>query len=301
MARSRVSCRSIFPPICLVAAGCHACSSDSDSPRIGSGGQAPVAGSTASAASAGAAPLGGGTQGGGTSTAAGTGGASGSATAGATSEAGSASGGSAGAGGSDAQGGGGGSAGRGGSGGGIDDLPPLEPCEKPSVSHLKVWEMQVVGGSQVPANGSPLRKYDGGYEMYVEWTLNGGEAYGTANTPLNNMGQYANGADPLKNVVDLSKGDGITLEYSSTGSTYLQLRTAAVPHGGDHFKADLPATNGQMQTVKLLYADFRRPGGNTPPGNDILSGMFSLTFVGSATTKLTLRQIRTPGFIPPCN
>jgi hypothetical protein len=162
--------------------------------------------------------------------------------------------------------------------------------------------MQVVGGSQVPANGSPLRKYDGGgYEMYVEWTLNGGEAYGTANAPLNNMGQYANGADPLKNAVDISKGDGLTIEYASTGGTYLQLRTAAVPHGGDHFRADLPSTNGQLQTIQLKYDTFRRPGGNTPPGSDILSGMFSFTFVGSATTKLTLRQVLIPGFAPPCN
>jgi hypothetical protein len=177
----------------------------------------------------------------------------------------------------------------------------LEPCAQPSVSHLKVWEMQVVGGTQVPANGSPLRKYDGGgYEMYVEWTLNGGDAYGTANAPLNNMGQYTNGADPAKNAVDISKGDGLTIEYASTGNTYLQLRTAAVPHGGDHFRADLPSTNGQIQTIKLAYDTFRRPGGNTPPGSDILSGMFSFTFVGSATTKLTIRQVLIPGFVPPC-
>jgi len=40
----------------------------------------------------------------------------------------------------------------------------------------------------VPATGSALRKYDGGgYEMYVEWTLNGAGAYGTANAPLNNQ------------------------------------------------------------------------------------------------------------------
>lgn len=304
MVRSRVSCLRIFPLICLVAAGCYACSSDTDSPRGASGGQAPVAGSTATAGTAGSAPLGGSTaQGGSTPTAAGTGGAGGSGTAGTTSNAGSTSGGG-GSGGSTAQGGGGNggsAAGTGGGGGSGGSLPMLEPCAQPSVSHLKVWEMQVVGGTQVPANGSPLRKYDGGgYEMYVEWTLNGADAYGTANAPLNNMGQYSNGADPAKNAVDISKGDGLTIEYSSTGSTYLQLRTAAVPHGGDHFRADLPSTNGQIQTIKLAYDTFRRPGGNTPPGSDILSGMFSFTFVGSATTKLTIRQVLIPGFVPPC-
>jgi hypothetical protein len=192
----------------------------------------------------------------------------------------------------------GGSAGAGGSSG----SPALEPCSEPAVSRLKVWEMQVVGGSQVPANGSPLRKYDGGgYEMYVEWTLTDGGAYGTANAPLNNQGQYSNGADPTKNAVDISQGSGITLEYASAGSTYLQIRTATVPHGGDHFRADLPSTNGQLQTLKLDYASFRRPGGNTPPADDVLKDAFSFTFVGSATTKLTLRQVLIPGFKPPCN
>jgi hypothetical protein len=163
--------------------------------------------------------------------------------------------------------------------------------------------MQVVGGTQVPS-GSPLRQYDGGgYEMYVEWTFNagGGEQYGTANTPLNNMGQYSDGADPAKNGVDISQGPGISLEYSSTGNTYLQIRTGALPHGGDHFKADLPSTDGQMKIVTLALADFRRPGGNTPPGGDVLKDAFSFTFVGSSTTKLGVRQIYIPGFVPPCN
>jgi len=180
--------------------------------------------------------------------------------------------------------------------------PTLEPCSDPAVSRLKVWEMQVVGGSMLPATGSPLRKYDGGgYEMYVEWTLTDGGAYGTANAPLNNQGQYSNGADPAKNGVDISQGSGITLEYASAGSTYLQIRTAAVPHGGDHFRADLPSTNGQLKTIALDYASFRRPGGTTPPGDDVLKSAFSFTFVGSATTQLTLRQVLIPGFKPPCN
>jgi hypothetical protein len=115
------------------------------------------------------------------------------------------------------------------------------------------------------------------------------------------MGQYSNGADPAKNGIDISKGTGITLEYASTGSTYLQIRTGAVPHGGDHFKADLPSTNGMLKTILLDYASFRRPGGTTPPGDDVLKDAFSFTFVGSATTKLTLRQVLIPGFVPPCN
>ena len=115
------------------------------------------------------------------------------------------------------------------------------------------------------------------------------------------MGQYSSGADPAKNGVDIGKGSGLTIEYASTGSTYLQLRTGAVPHGGDHFKADLPSTSGMLKTIQLDYATFRRPGGNTPPGDDVLKDVFSFTFVGSATTKLTLRQVLIPGFVPPCN
>lgn len=42
-------------------------------------------------------------------------------------------------------------------GGGSSGLTPLEPCAGPAVSRLEVWEMQVVGGSMVPAQGSPLR------------------------------------------------------------------------------------------------------------------------------------------------
>jgi hypothetical protein len=209
-----------------------------------------------------------------------------------------AAGGSAGA----AQAGSGGSGGNagGGSGGGG---PPvmLEPCADPSVSHLKVWEMQVTSGTQVPANGSPLRKYDGtNYELYVEWTLQG-DGYGTANAPLKNKGQYSNGIDPAQYGVDISQGPGITIEYSSTGNTYLQIRTGAVPHGGDHFRADLPSTDGQIKTISLALDSFRRPGGNTPPGDDVLKDAFSFTFVGGGTTKLALRQVLIPGFVPPCD
>jgi hypothetical protein len=281
----------------LVLSTCVACSSDVQ--------QKPAASATGGAlsqsgAGAGGSPLTstGGANGGTTVTTSGGTSAGESATGGAGGNAGgmSAGGASAGAGGSG--GAAGGNAGTAGAGGGA----MLTPCSDPAVSRLKVWEMQVVGGTQVPANGSPLRQYDGGgYELYVEWTLTGGGAYGTANAPINNMGQYSNGADPAKNGIDISKGTGLTIEYASTGNTYMQIRTGAVPHGGDHFKADLPSTNGMLKTILLDYASFRRPGGNTPPGDDVLKDAFSFTFVGSGTTKLTLRQISIPGFIPPCN
>jgi hypothetical protein len=186
----------------------------------------------------------------------------------------------------------------------VDDgggLPPLAPCTDPSVSRLKIWEMQVVGGTMVPASGSPLRKVGNAYELYVAFTLQGGGAYGTANAPLNNQGQYTNGADPTKNAVDLSAANGVTLEYSTTGNTYMQIRTGAVPHGGDHFRADMPVTGDQIKTITLNFADFRRPGGTTPPGTDILKDVFSFTFVAGATTTLTLRQVRAGDFKPPCN
>jgi hypothetical protein len=183
---------------------------------------------------------------------------------------------------------------------GASGLPPLAPCSAPAVSRLKVWEMMTVGGSMMPGSGSPLRTFADGYEMYVVWTLTGG-GYGTANTPLKNMGQYANGADPTKNAADISGEAGITLEYATTGNTYMQIRTGAVPHGGDHFKANLPVTAGEIKLVTLKFADFRRPGGSTPPGADVLTDAFSLTFVAGATTTLTLRQIRIGAFVPPCN
>jgi hypothetical protein len=167
---------------------------------------------------------------------------------------------------------------------------------------LKIWEMQVVGGTMVPASGSPLRKVGNAYELYVAFTLQGGgAAYGTANAPLNNQGQYTNGADPAKNAVDLSGAKGVTLEYSTTGNTYMQIRTGTVPHGGDHFRADMPVTGDQIKTITLNFADFRRPGGTTPPGTDILKDVFSFTFVAGATTTLTLRQVRAGDFKPPCN
>lgn len=303
MVPSLVWCRGIFP---LIAASAllGACSSD-PATQGGAAGQSSAAGSPSSAGAAGGGGASGGSASGGSTSggsasggsvqggASSASGAAGSSSAGTNAVAGGGNGGSGGTAGSAADGG---SAGSGGGSG-----PVLQACADPAVSRLKVWEMQVVGGTQVPANGSPLRKYDGGgYELYVEWTLTAGGAYGTANAPLNNMGQYTNGADPAKNAVDISKGDGLTIEYASTGNTYLQLRTAAVPHGGDHFRADLPSTGGQLKTVQLPYASFRRPGGNTPPGADILTGMFSFTFVGAATTKLTLRQVLIPGFVPPC-
>jgi hypothetical protein len=202
-----------------------------------------------------------------------------------------------GAGGVGGGGGSGGASGGGGAGGG----GALEPCQEPSVSRLKVWEMQVVGGTQVPANGSPLRAVaEGGHELDVQWTLNGG-GYGTANAPLENQGEYANGANPAEHAVDISGGAGITVEYSSTGNTYLQIRTASVPHGGDHFRADLPSTEGMLDTITLAYDTFRRPGGNTPPGNDILTDAYAFTFVGGGTTHFKLRQVLIPGYVPPCD
>ena len=181
------------------------------------------------------------------------------------------------------------------------DYPPLAQCTAPSVSRLKVWEMQVVGGTQVPANGSPLRGAGNGYELFVTWTLAGAGGYGTANAPLNNMGQYTSGANPAQNAVDISSAPGVFLEYGATGDTYMQIRTGTVPHGGDHFRATLPVTGTEVKTITLNFADFRRPGGATPPGPDILKDVFSFTFVGGGTTTLTLRQVRVRGFIPPCN
>jgi hypothetical protein len=271
-----------------VAALCLACSSEpqDDVPRT-SGGSA-GASASGTAGSAGTTGEAGGGVGG-------VGGVGGSALAGgsAGSSAGSAGALQGGAGNGSGAGGRGGSAGSGGT-------MTLEPCADPAVSRLKVWEMQVVSGTQVPANGSALRKYDGGgYELYVEWTLQGG-GYGTANAPLKNMGQYTNGIDPAQYGVDIGKGPALTIEYSSTGNTYLQIRTGAVPHGGDHFRADLPSTGGQVTTIQLALDSFRRPGGNTPPGADVLKDAFSFTFVGGGTTKLALRQVLIPGFIPPC-
>jgi hypothetical protein len=181
------------------------------------------------------------------------------------------------------------------------DYPPLAPCTAPSVSRLEVWEMQVVGGTQVPATGSPLRSVGNGYELVVTWTLAGVGGYGTANAPLNNMGQYTSGANPAQNAVDLSSAPGVFLEYAATGDTYMQIRTGTVPHGGDHFRATLPVTGTEVKTITLNFADFRRPGGTTPPGPDILKDVFSFTFVGGGTTTLTLRQVRVRGFVPPCN
>jgi hypothetical protein len=205
--------------------------------------------------------------------------------------------GSAGVGGSGGGGAGGGGAGGSGGSGGMG----LEPCSEPSVSRLEVWETQVVGGSMVPASGSPLRVIEGGHELYIEWTLDGGGSYGTANAPLENQGEYSNGADPAEHGVDLSGAAGVTLEYATTGSTYLQLRTASVPHGGDHFRADLPNTSGVIQTTTLAFSDFRRPGGETPPDSAILSEVFSYTFVAAGSADLTLRQVLVPGFSPPCD
>jgi hypothetical protein len=179
-------------------------------------------------------------------------------------------------------------------------LPPLPPCTAPAVSHLKVWEMQVVGGTMTP-NGSPLRKVGEDYEMYVAWTLQGSGGYGTANAPLNNQGEYSSGADPKKNAVDISTGPGVVLEYATTGPTYMQIRTSTEPHGGNHYRADLPLTGGQIKIATLNFADFRLPGGKTPPGTDILKDAFSFTFVAGGTTNLTLRQVRVAGFTPPCN
>jgi hypothetical protein len=184
--------------------------------------------------------------------------------------------------------------------GGSEGLTPLPPCSQPSVSRLMVWETQVVGGTMLPASGSPLREFQGAHELYIEWTLDGGGSYGTANAPLNNQGEYTNGADPGQNGVDISSAPGVTLEYATTGNAYLQIRTASEPHGGDHFRADLPLTDGEIAVTTLNFADFRRPGGDMPPETAILQEVFSFTFVAGATTKLTLRQVLVPGFSPPC-
>ncbi|HEY2903470.1 MAG TPA: hypothetical protein VGL59_22995 [Polyangia bacterium] len=196
------------------------------------------------------------------------------------------------------------SAGTGGDTGAADGgtgLPPLAPCTAPAVSRLKVWEMQVVGGTMTPPSASPLRLVNGAYEMHVAWVLSDASGYGTANTPLNNQGQYTSGADPAKNAVDLSAAPGVVLEYSLTGPAYLQIRTGTNPHGGDHYRANLTPTGDAFQIVTLKFADFRLNGGPSPPGPDILKDVFSFTFVGAGATTLTLRQVQMAGFTPPCN
>jgi hypothetical protein len=268
---------------------CLACSSGTaGGPRTSAGGAGNTAGASQPGSAGGAVAAGSG--GGGTGGVASTpGGAGGAGDAGGGGAMGGASGGVS-----------GGSVGGGGAGG-AGGTATLEPCAEPSVSRLKVWEMQVVGGSQVPASGSPLREVPGGgHELYVEWTLNGG-GYGTANAPLENQGEYTNDATPGDHPVDISMGPGITLEYASTGNTYMQIRTASVPHGGDHFRADLPSTNGELETITIPLDSFRRPGGSTAPGADVLTAAFSFTLVGGGTTQLTLRQVLIPGFVPPCD
>ncbi len=275
--------------VCALCAGCGPAEPAPDSSSTMGGGGATA--SAAGAAGAVQAAPGGAAGAGGSATAGGGSGGS------AASAGGGGSAGTAGAAGSAAAGGGvAGVGGAGGSGG----LTPLPPCSEPSVSRLMVWETQVVGGTMVPASGSPLREFQGAHELYIEWTLDGGGSYGTANAPLNNQGEYANGADPAQNGVDISSAAGVTLEYATTGNAYLQIRTASEPHGGDHFRADLPLTGGEIAVTTLNFADFRRPGGDTPPETAILQEVFSFTFVAGGTTNLTLRQVLVPGFSPPC-
>jgi hypothetical protein len=179
-------------------------------------------------------------------------------------------------------------------------------CPAPSLSGLRVFETQVVGGTQQPPQGvSPLVQSGGSSELRITWMLDPqappSNRFGTLNLPLRNRGQFTDGIEPRNFPVDLGAAAGLDVRYASTGPVFVQLRTGSVPNGGDHFRADLPVTGGQLRALQLPFASFRRPGGNTPPGPEITRDAFSFTFATTEGAALRLTDVSVPGLQPPCD
>ena len=172
-----------------------------------------------------------------------------------------------------------------------------------SVSGYKVWDPQVVGTGHLngtTANAWPGQGTDntaclivdegGRPTMIASFTSMGSNDYGTVNVPFASL--LATGSIPAQNYAqNLTGATRVHLEYSASHDMWLELRSGAIPHGGDHNKYVFAKTTpiGMVVNVSVPLSAF---GGSSTESVDVfLADAYSLTFaaLGSINASNTIK------------
>jgi len=171
------------------------------------------------------------------------------------------------------------------------------------VSGYQVWDPQVVGTGHLngtAANAWPQQGTDntaclivdegGRPTMIASFTTMGSNDYGTVNVPLGSL--LAIPPHPASNYAqNLTGKTRLNLEYSASSDMWLELRSGAIPHGGDHNQYVFPRTTpiGLVVNVSVPLSAF---GGSTRETVDqFLADAYSLTFaaLGSINSTNTIK------------
>ena len=176
-------------------------------------------------------------------------------------------------------------------------------CKEPSVSRFKVWDAEVSKDESSLSTDGPtvLTLRDGKPVAHVVFTLAGPSSYGTINVPLKNHREDQ--AHATKDFsVDLGRSRAVTVKYASNADLFLQLRHGARAHGGHHYRASLPATEGQLRTRTLRFADFAQPDWVKESERYPLDlhDVFSFTVAALRSADVTVASLEIEGFSPAC-
>jgi hypothetical protein len=185
-----------------------------------------------------------------------------------------------------------GSGGGGGSGGGVDFGAPLVECNEPSIDRLKGWNA-TNEGTMVPQSGTLLVASGEGYAAEVEWLNN---EWHVVPVNIGNLWETS---------VDLTASYGFELTYSSTATIWVQMRSASHWSGGTQYVAEIPSTDGAIQTLVVPFAEDHwgpHPQLGTPTWSyaENLADVRGLVFVGNTPNTLTFSGLRIEGYAPPC-
>ena len=178
-----------------------------------------------------------------------------------------------------------------------------DACKEPSVSRLTVWDVEVSkDGSTLSIDGdSSLTVRSGKRVAHVVFDLQGPASYGTINVPLRNQREDATHRTADFSV-DLARSHGVTLSYASTADLFLQIRHGARAHGGHHYRAKLPTTEGSLRSERLRFADFAQPDWVKPEDRYPLDlrDVFSFTVAALQSADVTVAALVADGYTPLC-
>jgi hypothetical protein len=174
------------------------------------------------------------------------------------------------------------------------DAAALEPCPRPSVDRLEIWEAH--GGSLKPAVGGNLLVKDGD-RYYTKVDFLPGAEWHEIVVPLVNS---------LSKKVDLTSSKGFWLTYSATADLWVQLRPLSHAHGGEQYTAKLPSTAGALQETFISFApaNWGMLLGTPPfPFDQALRDANFFNFVGPPGTanSVIVKGLRIDGHVPPCS
>lgn len=172
------------------------------------------------------------------------------------------------------------------------------------MSRFTVWDVEVSkdGSTLAVEGGSPFALRGDQRVAHVVFDLKGPESYGTINVPLRNHREDAT-YGTSEHSVDLSRGRAVTVGYASTADLFLQIRHGARAHGGHHYRAKLPATNGLLRSERLFFADFAQPDWVAPDDRYPLDlhDVFSFTVAALQSADVTIASLAADGYTPACD